>query len=509
MSDFGTAWNGCIGCSKTPRYWAVSSIRCLGGRPAGSGVPRAPTIARESVGSEAKDDNAHEMAVTACGLAKAAEILAGRFTLVATNVPYLGRGKQDEVLQKHCEQAYPDSKADLATCFVERCLAFCSVASSAALVTPQSWLFLTSYRKLRQELLHRTRWDFVFKLGSRAFETIGGDVVNVVLMCASSDWPPSGHMFAGLDASDQKNPLDKAKFLLLQPPIQLSQENQLENPDARVVLSTFSRIPLLSSAAEASHGQGSFDSPRFSIAFWELNSVRDGWVAQQSSPATTQEFGGCHFLFRWEDGEGALAEMMEAKREQGYSSGKWKAGVSEWGKLGVLVGQMGELPCTLYLGKAFDENASVIIPHDPSELSALWAFCTSDEFRPALKELDQSIKITCKTLIKVPFDRPKWQKIAAEKYPHGLPKPHSDDPTQWLFNGHPNGSDQPLHVAVARLLGYRWPRQTGTSFPDCPVLGPDELGELADDDGIVCLSATKGEAPAAERVRGSATEGAG
>jgi hypothetical protein len=56
-------------------------------------------------------------------------------------------------------------------------------------------------------------------------------------------------------------------------------------------------------------------------------------------------------------------------------------------------------------------------------------------------------------------------------------------------------------VAVARLLGYQWPRQTGSSFPDCPALGPDGLETLADEDGIVCLSATKGEPPAAERLR--------
>ena len=114
----------------------------------------------------------------------------------------------------------------------------------------------------------------------------------------------------------------------------------------------------------------------------------------------------------------------------------------------------------------------------------------------------RQLKVTNATLIKVPFDLAHWQKVAAEKYPHGLPKPFSSDPTQWLFNGHPKGSDQPLHVAVARLLGYQWPRQTGSSFPDCPALGPDGLEKLADKDGIVCLSATKGEAPAAERLRG-------
>jgi hypothetical protein len=91
--------------------------------------------------------------------------------------------------------------------------------------------------------------------------------------------------------------------------------------------------------------------------------------------------------------------------------------------------------------------------------------------------------------------------VVAEKYPHGLPKPVSNDPTQWLFNGHPKGSDQPLQVAVARLLGYEWPRQSGSRFPDCPALGSDGLEKLADDDGIACLPSVRGEEPAAERLR--------
>jgi hypothetical protein len=91
--------------------------------------------------------------------------------------------------------------------------------------------------------------------------------------------------------------------------------------------------------------------------------------------------------------------------------------------------------------------------------------------------------------------------VAAEKYPHGLPKPFSSDPTQWLFNGHPAGADRPLHVAVARLLGYQWPRQTGSSFPDSPALDPDGLETLADVDGIVPISPAKGEGPGAERLR--------
>ena len=54
---------------------------------------------------------------------------------------------------------------------------------------------------------------------------------------------------------------------------------------------------------------------------------------------------------------------------------------------------------------------------------------------------------------------------------------------------------------MARLLGYRWPRQMGSSFPDCPALPSDDLVHLADDDGIVCLPPLNREQPAGHRLR--------
>jgi hypothetical protein len=51
------------------------------------------------------------------------------------------------------------------------------------------------------------------------------------------------------------------------------------------------------------------------------------------------------------------------------------------------------------------------------------------------------------------------------------------------------------------LLGYQWPRQVGSSFPDCPVLGADGLEKFADDDGIVCMPPLNREQPAVARLR--------
>ena len=127
------------------------------------------------------------------------------------------------------------------------------------------------------------------------------------------------------------------------------------------------------------------------------------------------------------------------------------------------------------------------------------------------------MNVTNATLVKVPFDLSYWQNVATEQFPNGLPEPHSDDPTQWLFKGHPKGSTDPLQVAVARLLGYRWPEQEsdnldpgpcGTAAPGCPERVPAGGGwatgargsSLIDADGIVPIPAVRGEPPAAERL---------
>ena len=123
-----------------------------------------------------------EAAIAAQGLAKATAMLAASYHLVVTNVPYLARGRQDERLRDFCDRYYPTAKRDLATAFLERCLALCSDGGTASLVLPQNWLFLTGYRKLREKLLKTEIWHLLARLGPGAFETISGEVVKAILL---------------------------------------------------------------------------------------------------------------------------------------------------------------------------------------------------------------------------------------------------------------------------------------------------------------------------------------
>ena len=457
-------------------------------------------LLEKALAQETKDDTAHEIAVTARGLAKAAEILAGQFTLVATNVPYLGRGKQDQVLASHGERFHPDAKADLATCFVERCVDFLCEGGSTCLVTPQNWLFLGAFKKLRRALLTRIQWNVIGRLGPKSFQTPMWDF-NIALSAFTASRPTSEDCFVGIDVAREDTPAAKADCLKAGALIQMSQHRQLLNPDCRIVLGDSEHSTLLGAIAASHAGMLTGDGNRFCCFFWEPKCITPDWEFMQGTVTVTAPYQGRSQLVLWENGKGQLYRYAESVRHLNTAVQRWRTGQEVWGKRGVVVSQMGRLECTLYLGDRYDNNAGVIAPFDESHLLAIWAFCSSPQFFAEVRRIDQALKVTSSSLVKVPFDLQHWQKVAAEKYPHGLPKPFSSDPTQWLFNGHPAGADQPLHVAVARLLGYQWPRQTGSSFPDCPALGPDGLETLADDDGIVCLSATKGEAPAAERLR--------
>ncbi len=450
-------------------------------------------LLEKALAQETQDDTAHEMAVTARGLAKAAEILAGQFTLVATNVPYLGRGKQDDVLMDYCERVHPFSKADLASCFVERCSDFSASGGSTALVTPQNWLFLGQYKNFRESLLTTMGWRMVARLGSRAFETITGEVVNVALLVHMKRKPTALDVFLGLDVSEKADASAKRTSMLTDSVVLVNQLSQLKNPDARIIQREGgTKLQLLSERAVAYQGLVTGDRNSYIFQFWEVPKITAEWETFADAYSGEGLILGRENIIFWEQGRGRLYQMAAENRDRLHDM--HESGNLCWGKKGVLLTRIG-LRATPYYGERFDNNLICILPFKEAELSGIWNFCSSGDYKAAVRELDQKLSLTNATACKVGVNLNDWQSG------DGFPKPFSSDPAQWLFNGHPAGSDQSLHVAVARLLGYRWPRQTGSSFPDCPALGPDGLEPFCDQDGIVCLTPLRGEAKATDRLR--------
>ncbi len=467
--------------------------------------------------------NRLEAGIVAQGLAKAAELLSGQYTWVITNVPYLARGKQHDTLKDYCETHYPEAKNDLATVFLDRCLEFCVQGGTASIVLPQNWLFLTSYRKFREKLLQNDSWHLIARLGAQSFQTPMWDF-NVQLLTLSrgntagqsADLLHSGEQgnwIRGVDVSEPRTAAEKAAGLLTDDVKSVEQGRQLENPGQAITLEELDSCDLLVEKAESVKGLTTGDGPRFIRLFTEFNKSKVGWEWFQTTPNGTKDFDGLTQVFLWEAGLGAMQEIPGSRT---YARGAW-------GTKGVLLSQMGELPATRYYGVAYDNNCAVIKPKKPQDLPAFWAYCSDSAFNIEVRKIDQSIKPTNATFERIPFDATHWAAVAEETYPNGLPQPYTNDPTQWIFHGHPCGSviwdedskwtahgelrvdDTVLQVAVARLLGYQWPAELD---PDMELAAEQrewverclELASFVDDDGIVCLPPVRGEKAADQRL---------
>lgn len=451
-------------------------------------------LGREEVRGDAA---ATEIAVAASGMASAAELLLGRYALIATNVPYLKRGKQVASLQEFCESFHSDARGNLACACIDRCLELLAIGGAVAVVTINELLSLGTYGQFRRRLLLEETWHFAMRLGPGAFDTVGGEVVNVCLLGLSKE-AEDRDFFRTLDVSAQDSPRGKADALRANALAMVAQSAQLRNPDARVILGAFQAgIELLSKYVVPGKGSTTGDTNHYHRFFWECKAKPARGVYWLDSPSKGQPWSGRELV--------CMVPLDDVRLRQEH--GARIHGQEVWGRSGVAVAKMSEMQAFVYEGEVFDDNIGALVPSDPQLLPAIMAFCESPEYSQSIKEIDQAIKITAGTLAKVPFDRGYWERVAKERYPNGLPAPWTGDPTQWIFHGHPARSQASLQVVVARLLGYRWPAELDAKIRLSVegrewVRRSEALHGLTDRDGIVCLSSLRNEEPAAARLRG-------
>lgn len=109
-------------------------------------------------------------------LIRIGKVMAQKYEIVATNPPYAGTSNLSSKVNNFVKKNYPDSKADLFAVFIERCGEMLKKNGFQAMITQHSWMFLSSYEKLRSKLRLIDIINMAH-LGARAFDEIAGEVV--------------------------------------------------------------------------------------------------------------------------------------------------------------------------------------------------------------------------------------------------------------------------------------------------------------------------------------------
>lgn len=109
------------------------------------------------------------------------EALSSKFSCVVANPPYLGSSAFDPFMSKWIKKNYADVKSDLCTCFISRIFSLTEEAGLAGLATSNSWMFLSSYENLRQQLVATKTIDSLVQLSVHGFHGIAAQVCTFVL----------------------------------------------------------------------------------------------------------------------------------------------------------------------------------------------------------------------------------------------------------------------------------------------------------------------------------------
>ncbi len=434
--------------------------------------------------------------VAARGMADAAKMLSQKFHLIATNFPFLGLEKQNTELSEQISLRFPDCKRDIAVSFIDRSKEFTASGSVVAFVGPSEWTFSRPYRDFRPRFLSERTVLLMSRLGRDSFTTkLRVNPVLAVIETGLREVPSSI-----VDVRNTK--FDDLFSALTSREIDLEHSRDwLSSPDSRIMPPATSEVTTrLEDFAEAKTGMTAGDGDHFERSFWEIKFPSRDWDFLQSSPTKNEKFSGRSKVIFWQQEKGEIVALAESVKHLNHSAQNWQRGRGCWGKKGVVLSKYGI--AGIYSGDKFDNSCLVIVPKYDRDLIGIVEFFISGKFSDELLEIDDGMAIAApKTILSVPFDSSaSREQVATDEIEI---TPTTEDPANWLFTGHPASgvAGTRLHVALARLCGYKWPSETYDRAHLAEEAHKTADLPPGDNDGLLGVPPVAGEMSLAERLR--------
>ena len=267
-------------------------------------------------------------------LAAQAKIMARKYDVVVTNPPYMGSSGMGARLAEFVKKWYPDSKSDLFAVFMERGREYAKANGYLAMITQHAWMFLSSFEKLRAKLMEIDTVNMAH-LGARAFEEIGGEVVQTTAFVMQNRHV---HGFKGMYARLIEPTTQDGKeemFLDGQNRFSARQDNFEKIPGAPVaynfsekVFQTFEKFPALCNEVVTRLGMTTADNDRFVREWFEVSSEKcimnakskeeviqnnKKWVSYNKGGKYRKWYGNIENVVNWENDGYEIKNFSDSK----------------------------------------------------------------------------------------------------------------------------------------------------------------------------------------------------
>ena len=354
------------------------------------------------------------------------ETMARKYWVTVTNPPYANTGSLGAKVNSFVKKNYQDSKADLYSVFIERCAQMIVHGGYQAMITQHSWMFLTSFQKLREKMMH-TDTISMAHLGARAFEEIGGEVVQTTAFVRrnSSISDYYGTYCRLVEPSTQQG---KADLYLSRTKCYVArQADFVKIPGmpvaywlSNIYFELFSKLPTLSNSVDFCKGLATMDNERF-LRLWEEVSWKNAcvtaidaaegkeskkrWFAYNKGGTFRRWYGNRDYVINWfDDGKelkdnvvkcyGGGSYTKEVRNEEKY----FCEGIT-WSTLASGLISIRYSP----KGCIFDSKGSMGFAKSGQNIYALTAFLNSCVAQKFLEVLSPTLDYNIGGLNNLPF----------------------------------------------------------------------------------------------------------
>ena len=216
-------------------------------------------------------------------LVQQAELLAAQYDAVVANPPYMGTKGMNAVVKQFAKDHFPDAKKNLFACFIERGYTLAKDAGHTAMVTMQSWMFLSSFQKMRERILRETTIGTMAHLGARAFGSISGEVVQTTAFVLKNSlvesYKPTFFRLLDGDEAEKRTALasgEKRFDATAQDEFKNIPGSPMAYWVSESMRAVFTAFPRLDTFASPRKGMVTADNPRFIRCWHEVSASNTG-----------------------------------------------------------------------------------------------------------------------------------------------------------------------------------------------------------------------------------------